>query len=273
MSLIEGVESDPIAVSIPSAAASRTRRTTPPRAGAPFVSVSAAANGTDSDVQGETRLVRVFVAAHVCLYREALTDVLARESALEIVGACGERAEILAGVAEVEPDIVLLDPAAAESLELIRKLAAPAARVKIVALAASEDERDVVAYAEAGVSGFVAREESVADLVATILRAAKGELVCSPQMAGALLRRVTLLATERPTDLLEESLTPRELEVALLLDEGLSNKQIAVRLQLEVPTVKHHVHHILQKLGAASRSEAVARLRQRGLLVDAARPI
>jgi DNA-binding NarL/FixJ family response regulator len=217
--------------------------------------------------------VRVFVATHVCLYREALTDVLARERALEIVGACGERAEILARVAEVKPDVVLLDPAAAESLDLIRELSAPVATVKIVALAASEDEHDVVAYAEAGVSGFVAREDSVADLVATILRAAKGELICTPEMAGALLRRVTLLAAERPADSLAEPLTPRELEVALLVDQGLSNKQIAVRLQLEVPTVKHHVHHILQKLGATSRTQAVARLRQRGLLADMARLI
>jgi DNA-binding NarL/FixJ family response regulator len=77
---------------------------------------------------------------------------------------------------------------------------------------------------------------------------------------------VTLLAAERQSGSSEESLTPREVEVALLLDEGLSNKQIAGRLHVEVPTVKHHVHHILHKLGVSSRAEAVARLRRRGLI-------
>jgi DNA-binding NarL/FixJ family response regulator len=154
---------------------------------------------------------------------------------------------------------------------MIRELADPVARVRVVALASSETEPDVIAYAEAGVSGFVTREESLADLVATILRAAAGDLVVSPQIAGTLLRRVTLLAAERPWRSPADSLTARELQVALLLDEGLSNQQIARRLQLELSTVKHHVHHILRKLGVARRSEAVAHLRQRGLLVAARR--
>jgi DNA-binding NarL/FixJ family response regulator len=200
--------------------------------------------------------VRVFVAAHVRFYREALAEILAREAGLEVVGACGEREEILARVADAGPDVVLLDPAATESIELIRELAAPALGVKVVALAS----------AEAGVSGFVTPEESLADLVATIVRAAHGDLVVSPQTAGSLLRRLTSLAAEHPEASPEEPLTARELEVACLLDDGLSNQQIAQRLQLELPTVKHHVHHILHKLGVASRGEAVARLRRRGLL-------
>jgi len=212
-------------------------------------------------------LARVFVGAHVRLYRDALIEILAREHAVEVVGASGDRAAIVAGVEELRPDVVLLDPAAAESLDLIRELAQSSSAVKIVALASSEAEPDVIAYAEAGVSGFVTREESVADLIGTIVRAVQGELVCSPQTAGTLLRRLTSLAAERAgADSLDEPLTAREREVAQLLDEGLSNKQIALRLNLELPTVKHHVHHILQKVGAASRSEAVARLRNFGLL-------
>jgi two-component system nitrate/nitrite response regulator NarL len=214
----------------------------------------------------EPSVVRVFVAAHVRLYREALEEILAREDGLEIVGASGEQDEILARVAEIAPDVVLLDPSAAESLGLIRGLADAAAETRIVALAAPEGEPEVIALAEAGVSGFVTCEESISDLVATIVRAANGELVVSPQTAGTLLRRVTSLAAERPAALPTEPLTARELEVARLLDEGLSNKQIAQRLSVEVPTVKHHVHHILQKLGVARRSEAVARLRQLALL-------
>jgi two-component system, NarL family, nitrate/nitrite response regulator NarL len=230
------------------------------------------ANATDSALlRTEMIAVRVFVAAHVRLYREALTEILGRKDRLEIVGASGERGEILAQVAELRPDVILLDPVAAESIELIRELADPRAEVRVVALAASETESDVIAYAEAGVSGFVTREESLGDLVATILRTARGDLVVSPKTAGTLLRRVRLLAAERPASSPTEPLTARELEVARLLDEGLSNQQIAIRLHLELSTVKHHVHHILHKLGVARRSQAVAHLRQRGLLVGTPR--
>ena len=231
------------------------------------VSLIASDLATAQRPQTEPVAVRVYVAAHVRLYRDALVEILAREDDLEIVGASGERGEILAQVAELAPDVVLLDPAAAESLELIRELAESTATARVVALGSSEAEPDVIAYAEAGVSGFVTREESIADLVDTVLRAAQGDLVCSPETAGVLLRRLTSLAAARPGASPDDPLTPRELEVARLLDEGLSNKQIALRLHLEVPTVKHHVHHILQKLGVARRSEAVARLRQFGLLV------
>jgi len=236
----------------------------------PFAGARRASEGDPvRNAHATSPAVRVFVAAHVRLYREALVEVLARHGGLEVVGACGPGHTVIARVAEVEPDVVLLDPAAAESLELIRELAAPAVGLKIVALASSDDEQDMLACAEAGVAGFVRQEESIADLVATIRRAQKGELACSPKLAGALLRRVTVLAAERQGDGSEHLLTAREREVASLLDEGLSNKQIALRLQLEVPTVKHHVHHILHKLGVASRAEAVARLRRRRRLVAA----
>jgi DNA-binding NarL/FixJ family response regulator len=212
-------------------------------------------------------VVRVFLAARVRLYREALAEIIARQDGLEIVGASGDRQEILARVAELRPDVVLLDPAAAESSDLIGRLVRSALPVKVVALTSSESEPEVIAYAEAGVSGFVTYDESIDELVATIVGAARGDVVCSPQMAGTLLRRVTVLAAGQPSVTLDGGLTARELEVARLLDEGLSNKQIALRLGVEVPTVKHHVHHILEKVGVARRGEAVARLRRLGLLV------
>lgn len=218
-----------------------------------------------------TVAIRVFVAAHVRLYREALVEILSREDGVDIVGASGDRQEILAGIAEAEPDVVLFDPAATESVDMIRAMAHPTAKVRVVAMASSDSETDVIAYAEAGVSGFVTCDESLADLVATIRRAAQGDLVVSPKTAGTLLRHVTALAAERPGGSAPEPLTARELDVAQLLDEGLSNQQIAQRLFLELPTVKHHVHHILQKLRVARRSEAVAQLRRRGLLIAGSR--
>jgi DNA-binding NarL/FixJ family response regulator len=136
----------------------------------------------------------------------------------------------------------------------------------VIALGCPENDAEMIACAEAGVCGFVPPDASVSDLLAAIQGAVDGELLCTPKMAGVLLRRVTALAAGRPLDAPASSLTMRELEVVRLIDQGLSNKQIALQLEIELSTVKHHVHHILEKLEVARRSEAVARLRQHGVL-------
>jgi DNA-binding NarL/FixJ family response regulator len=106
----------------------------------------------------------------------------------------------------------------------------------------------------------VAREGSVHDLVDAVERAARGELQCSPQVAGTLIRRLAWRAAAGAT-LIPSPLTARESEIVRLIDEGLSNKEIAVRLGIEVATVKNHVHNLLEKLRVRRRSEAAARLR------------
>jgi two-component system, NarL family, nitrate/nitrite response regulator NarL len=197
-----------------------------------------------------------------------LAEILRREQQIDVIGTAGDPADTLTLVRELKPDVVLVDPAIPDGMGVIRELAEPAAGVTtiVIAIASPESEAELLACAEAGVAGFVSREDSLGDLFATLRSAEAGELVCSPSTAGSFLRHIRALARGRPTGSSELSLTAREFEVARLLDEGLSNKQIALRLCIELPTVKHHVHHILEKLGAGRRSEAVARLRHRGLL-------
>jgi two-component system, NarL family, nitrate/nitrite response regulator NarL len=108
----------------------------------------------------------------------------------------------------------------------------------------------------------VTREASAEHVAEAVWRAANDELACSPRVAASLLRHVRELAALRPPDAAGPGLTPREREIVGLIDEGLSNKQIASRLCIELPTVKNHVHNILEKLHVSRRGEAVARLRQ-----------
>jgi DNA-binding NarL/FixJ family response regulator len=126
----------------------------------------------------------------------------------------------------------------------------------VVALAAPESEEDIIALAEAGVLGYVTRDESLDNLVTTIESVARDEMACSPWMATVLVRRVQALAAERPGP--TQRLTAREAEILELIAQGLSNKEIAARLFIEVTTVKNHVHNILEKLGVSRREEAVA---------------
>jgi two-component system nitrate/nitrite response regulator NarL len=157
---------------------------------------------------------------------------------------------------------VLLDTGAADMLDLMRALTTSAPTARVVALALPERASEVIACAEAGASGYVTEDTSLADLVLTIQAVARGELRCSPQIAGTLFRRVAALAADSRALLPAPMLTAREFEVLSLLDDGLSNKQIAHRLCIELATVKNHVHHILGKLQVNRRGEATAYLRR-----------
>ena len=115
--------------------------------------------------------------------------------------------------------------------------------------------------AEAGAAGYLLRSDPLVELVAVIGSVARGETRCSPRVAAALLRRVATLSHERRHQAEPTRLTAREREVLQLVDDGLSNKQIARRLSIELRTVKNHVHHILEKFQVHRRAEAAARFR------------
>jgi DNA-binding NarL/FixJ family response regulator len=108
----------------------------------------------------------------------------------------------------------------------------------------------------------VTRNGSISELVAAARCAARGELNCSPRIAGTLVRRVAALAKEQYSATHLSRLTQREREIADLLGQELSNKEIATRLRIEVATVKNHVHKVLEKLNAHSRFQVQRALAQ-----------
>jgi two-component system, NarL family, nitrate/nitrite response regulator NarL len=121
----------------------------------------------------------------------------------------------------------------------------------------------VLRYAGAGFAGYAPREMSLADLVEVLQGIARGEVRYSRRITTTLLHR--LASVVLPTGGAVQ-LTPRETEIARLIDDGLSNREIARRLAIGVTTVKNHVHHLLEKLKVSRRGEAVARLRHPGQL-------
>jgi DNA-binding NarL/FixJ family response regulator len=133
--------------------------------------------------------------------------------------------------------------------------------IKVVALGVPEIDSEIIACAEAGISNYVTRQGSISELIRAIQDAVRGELRCPPKIAASLLQQVGSLSAERSP--LEEPsrLTPREMEIVHLIDLGLSNKEIAAQLFIEVSTVKNHVHNLLDKLNVRRRGEAAARLR------------
>ena len=156
---------------------------------------------------------------------------------------------------------MLLDTPLANAELALAELGAP--EQKVVVLGIAEREADVIAWAEAGAAGYISREASRDDLRAALEAAVAGETIASPRVVAALLRRLNAVAHASPLERYgAETLTPREQQVARLVGEGLSNKEIARQLCIEVATVKNHVHHILGKLEVSRRSQAVAYLRK-----------
>ncbi len=210
---------------------------------------------------GISVMMRIVVAGDIRLYRDGVMLHLAREPELTVVGVAGDRRELMLRVREERPAIVVLDMAMADSLEAVRDVWREAPEVRVVAITVPELERAVIACAEAGIAGYVLREGSLDDLRRAIDSVARGESIVSPKMAASLLRRVSALAADHAAPAAIEELTFREREVVGLINEGLANKQIAARLNIELATVKNHVHRILEKLHVARRGEIAARLR------------
>ena len=209
-------------------------------------------------------LTSIVVVADVRLYREGLCNALSRQENLVIEGEAASIESALRVVTSTHPDVVVLDMATQASLDIARAINRSAPQVKIVAFAIEEVDRNIFACAEAGIAAWVAREGTVDDLATTIESVTREELVCSARMAAAMFRRLGSLAKSTQTPADDSPLTAREREIVVLIERGLSNKEIAQRLTIEVATVKNHVHSILGKLNVATRAEAAACRRTAG---------
>jgi two-component system, NarL family, nitrate/nitrite response regulator NarL len=208
-----------------------------------------------------TATVRVVIVDDMRLHGEALASLLSGEPWIKTVASAADADEALAFLDVPSPVVVLLNMTMAGSMLILGELSRAAPHVGVIALGVTETEHEVIACAEAGVAGYLLRRESLHELRAIVQSVARGETICSPQVAATLLRRVATLAAERQLPTGTAQLTVREREVLELIDEGLSNRDIAGRLSIEVRTVKNHVHNILEKLKVHRRGEAAAWMR------------
>src|SRR5690349_805564 len=206
-------------------------------------------------------VITIVIASAVRLYSEGLRQCLCEDRSAAVLGIAQTLADVRALVCALRPSVLLLDQAMPGGLDLVRELRLLPQPPRVVALGMPDQEDTLLEWAEAGVAGLVPREASVEDLVSTLGHAVRGEFRCSPRFAGQLLSRLTQPRHSEPAWTRPSRLTAREMEIVHLIDRGLSNKEIAVELGIELATVKNHVHNLLEKLHVHRRGEAAARLR------------
>lgn len=205
----------------------------------------------------------LIVITEVRLFREAIARVIAERAPGIVVHTATPGDALPAALASIAPDVVLIDVAAIARHQAAQEVRAAAPAARIVAFAVAENEEEVVSCAKAGAVGFVSRDAPPEDLVTAVSSALRGKLWCSADLTAVMCARLAGDQYRQPS---ESWLTGREREVLMLVDEGLSNKQIARRLSIEISTVKNHVHSILEKLRVKHRWQAAAAARRPGVL-------
>ena len=206
------------------------------------------------------------------VFRESVAFAVDQQPAMRVVGRLAHADELRPMIADLDTPVFVLDLALPEQEALaqareIRELCPSAA---ILMLNVRELESDVMACCEAGATGYLTRETSLQDLIGHLPMAAAGETPCTPKMAALLCNRLRDRARElqRLRAMSSVRFTRRELEILSLLEDDLSNKEIASRLNIAVQTVKNHVHNILKKPTPKlnGRNAAVRYASERGLL-------
>jgi DNA-binding NarL/FixJ family response regulator len=199
----------------------------------------------------------IVIIAAVRLYREGLSAVLRLRGTIAVVATADSGPAGIDCVRRCRPDLVLVDTATPGGLDILLALRATAPESRTVALGVMESGTEILACVEAGAVGYVPRDGSLDDLVLTLERAGRGEAVCPPGIMADLLRRVAELAGAGAFTVSgSQQLTSRELQVVQLIEDGMTNKEIADHLSVALSTVKNHIHNIFEKLQIRRRAEA-----------------
>jgi DNA-binding NarL/FixJ family response regulator len=208
--------------------------------------------------------IRILIADDHPLFREGVAQSLAGEPGFTVVGQAGSGEEAFSLVANLLPDVLLLDVTMPGDGGIITagKVAAAWPVVRIMMLTVSEDQDTLMAALKAGARGYVLKGVTARDLANAVRVVAGGDIYISPALAGGILFELT--ANKQDDDPLT-SLTDRERDILSLVAEGLTNREIGDRLHLAEKTIKHYMTNVLQKLHVRSRVEAALLAQKHGL--------
>jgi DNA-binding NarL/FixJ family response regulator len=201
--------------------------------------------------------IRVLVVDDHVVFSDALATILGAEPEIEVVGKGGTVQEAISLARALQPDVVLLDIHMPDGsgIEAVAAIKKDRPQTQVVILTSDEDESVLRSAVQAGVTGYLSKHESAAQVVQAVRSAARGEALIAPYMLARLLQGLHKKDQPAPTTLL----TKRELEVLRELSLGHDNDAVATALRMSPNTVRTHVQNILSKLKVHSKLEAVSR--------------
>ena len=212
-------------------------------------------------------MIRVALVDDDALIREGLRMIIDQASDLEVVATAGNGEEAVLIASEQHPDVMLMDVRmpVLDGIEATRRIAASENAPRVIILTTFELDEYVFEALRAGASGFLLKRTEPAQLTEAIRVVAGGDALLAPSITRKLIeeftRRPQVVSNNRVSDL-----TDREREVLLWIARGLSNQELAEHLFIADNTVKTHVKHILTKLGARDRAQAIVIAYESGLM-------
>ena len=215
-------------------------------------------------------MIRVVAADDQRVVRDGLAMLLGLLPGVEVVGTASDGEQALAMAQELRPDVILMDlrMPRMDGVEATKRLRGSG--IKVVVLTTYADDRSVIDALRAGAVGYLTKDASAEEIQQALERVASGQAALDPAVQHLLIEAIASSPSSGPTSAstLPDGLTAREAEVLALIADGLSNGDIAARLVVSEATVKSHINHLLPKIGARDRAQAVAYAYRHGLAAD-----
>jgi DNA-binding NarL/FixJ family response regulator len=201
--------------------------------------------------------IRILIIEDNRVLRNGLSTVLDGQADMHVVGTIGSGNNVLLTAKKTKPQIILLDVGLKDlnELSVVESVRKNLPEAKVIGMGFVPSQSDIVEFVEAGASGFILKDATVKEFLATLRSVSRGEKVLPPSLTDSLFSHVVELALKKSKGKGTSAvrMTKREREIIALIANGLSNKEIAESLNIATHTVKSHVHNVMEKLALHSR--------------------